>query len=157
MVVTIGIKKSCLEYTNCLILIIDMITRNREGERGERILFFNSLNTTPWQNLEKKIPYGSSIRWTKFYWRNRKTTNVAIVESIHQSRLFAKHYIMFRKNRCKSMFRRQEWLSSGLLLLKSTWIYNAINKCKFLSSNHTFDYAPVTSRSFLFVKNLAFQ
>ena len=39
------------------------------------------------------IPYGSSIRWTKVYWRNRKTTNGTIVQSIHQSRLSAIDYI----------------------------------------------------------------
>jgi hypothetical protein len=42
---------------------------------------------------------------------------------------------MFRENRYKSMLRRQGWLVSCLLVLKRTWIYNAINKCKFLSSN----------------------
>ena len=42
---------------------------------------------------------------------------------------------LFRENRYKSMLRRQEWLFSCLLVLKRTWIYNAINKCKFLSSN----------------------
>ena len=42
---------------------------------------------------------------------------------------------MFRENRYKSMLRRQEWLFSCLLVLKGAWIYNAINKCKLLSSN----------------------